>query len=155
MSLLRQLLLARPVIRLKQRHNVTKMALANRIDTGRLGERAAARHLQRRGYTLVERNYRTREGEIDLTALRAGTLVFCEVKTLVAGRRSGLGPAHPFESIRPAKRRQVRRMARSWLADRRESTTSPKYCDIRFDAIGVSLSAGGELLRLEHLPSAF
>src|SRR5436309_14926193 len=95
------------------------MALASRIDTGRIGERAAARHLQRRGYRLLERNYRTREGEIDLIALRSGTLVFCEVKTLVAGRGNRLGPADPLEGIRPAKRRQVRRMARSWRSEER------------------------------------
>jgi putative endonuclease len=131
------------------------MALRSRIDTGRIGEREAARHLQRSGYRLLERNYRTREGEIDVIALGGGTLVFCEVKTLVAGRAGGPGPAHPLEGIRPAKRRQVRRMARSWLADRRESTTPPRYRDIRFDAIGVSLSTSGKLLRLDHLPAAF
>jgi putative endonuclease len=49
-----------------------------RIRLGKLGERAAARHLERAGYRIVERNYRTREGEIDLIARNGVTLVFCD-----------------------------------------------------------------------------
>jgi putative endonuclease len=127
--------------------------LARHIDTGRLGERVATRYLERNGYRLVERNYRTREGEIDLIASRGTMLVFCEVKALRVG--STRGPSHPLEGVGPAKRRQVRRIARSWLAERQATRSRPAGREIRFDAIGILLSSAGEVQRLEHVEGAF
>jgi putative endonuclease len=120
--------------------------------TGRRGETVAAKLLQRGGYVLLERNFRTREGEIDLIAARDGTLVFCEVKTLVA-RAGGpsAGPSTPLEAVGPAKRVQVRRVARVWLAGR----NGPSARELRFDVIGVLLSPAGELLEVEHVEGAF
>jgi putative endonuclease len=133
--------------------------LARRIDTGRLGERVAVRYLERNGYRLLERNYRTREGEIDLIASRGTLLVFCEVKALrVSSRRASgpvRGPSHPLEGVGPAKRRQVRRIARAWLAEHRAARAPPAARDIRFDAIGVVLSNAGKVQRLEHVEGAF
>jgi putative endonuclease len=126
-----------------------------RSRTGLLGERAAARHLRRSGHRLIECNYRTREGEIDLIALAGRTLVFVEVKTLLARPVPTRGPVFPLEGIRPTKRLQVRRIARSWLAQRRAAGSLPRFTDIRFDAIGVSLSPAGDILQLEHLAAAF
>ena len=103
----------------------------------------------------MERNFRTRDGEIDLIASRAGTLAFCEVKTLVARHvPPGAGRLDPLESVGPAKRIQVRRMARAWLAlqDQGEGRR-PGW--MRLDAIGVLLPPDGTLLRLDHLESAF
>ena len=65
------------------------MAPDKRRALGRRGEEIAARHLERLGWRIVERNYRSREGELDLIAARGGTLAFCEVKTLVCAQ----GPA--------------------------------------------------------------
>jgi putative endonuclease len=122
---------------------------------GRRGEELAATHLERHGWQIVERNFRTREGEIDLIASRAGTLAFCEVKTLVARRAPpGAGRLDPLESVGPAKRIQVRRMARAWLAlQDRDQGRRPGW--VRLDAIGVLLAPDGTLLRLDHLESAF
>ena len=131
------------------------MAGDRRPELGRLGERLAERHLTKTGYRVLDRNYRTREGEIDLIAFGGGTLVFCEVKTLAAPSGRARGPTSPFETIHPRKRRQVRRMAGAWLAERRAAGKSPRYRDIRFDAIGVVLSASGRVLSLEHLAEAF
>jgi putative endonuclease len=122
---------------------------------GRRGESVAARYLERDGYRVVERNYRTREGEIDLVAISGKTLVFCEVKTLIARAGTINGPVHPIEGIRPAKRIQVRRMARLWLAERRGAHQGLHFLNIRFDAIGVLLSPSGQPLRLERIESAF
>lgn len=122
---------------------------------GRLGERLAARHLERSGYRLVDRNYSVREGEIDLIATGGSALVFCEVKTIVARERPARGPAHPLEAIGAAKRRQVRLLARRWLAEQRSQGRLRNCHDIRFDAIGVLVSPRGELLRLEHVTDAF
>ncbi|MBX5440980.1 MAG: YraN family protein [Solirubrobacteraceae bacterium] len=113
---------------------------------GRLGEDLAAAHLERRGFEVVARNHRTRHGEIDLIGHDGRTLVFAEVKT----RRAGSGA--PWDALGPAKRRQVRRMARAWLA---ETADRPRGTELRFDAIGVVIDARGRLVRLDHLEGAF
>jgi putative endonuclease len=115
---------------------------------GALGERLATDHLIRRGYTILERNYRTRWGELDIVAYDGRTLAFCEVKT----RRLGFRGGTPFEAIHPRKRAQVRRMVRSWLHDRPERPRAP---EIRCDAIGVTVDGSGRLVALEHLEGAF
>jgi putative endonuclease len=126
------------------------MSPDRRRDRGALGERIAADHLERRGYRIVARNFRTRHGELDLVAADERALVFCEVKTRVAGGRSG--PASALEAIGPNKRKQVRALATQWLAD---TLDRPHRPNVRFDAIGVTLSASGQLLALEHLEGAF
>jgi len=113
---------------------------------GRLGEDHAAAHLERRGLAIVARNHRTRFGELDLIAYGDGTLVFAEVKT----RRTGSGT--PWDALDERKRRQVRRMARAWLA---ETEDRPRAARLRFDAIGVVIDPAGRLAGLEHLEGAF
>jgi putative endonuclease len=116
---------------------------------GSTGERLAAEHLERRGFAILERNYRTRWGELDLIAFDGRVLVFCEVKT----RRAGGTRGGPLEAVRPAKQVRVRRMASSWLRDRgRERAYAPV---VRCDAIGVTVDASGRLVSLEHLEGAF
>jgi len=118
---------------------------------GALGERLAAEHLERAGYRIVERNYRTRYGELDIVAAGDRCLVFCEVKTRVTARAG----ADPFDSIGNGKRSQVRQMAAQWLAERRAQLDEPRQPRLRFDAIGVKISASGRLLSLDHLEDAF
>lgn len=118
---------------------------------GALGEDLAAEHLERAGYRIVERNFRTRYGELDIVAAGDRCLVFCEVKTRVRGRS---GPS-PFDSIGHGKRSQVRQMAAQWLAERRSQLGEPPQPKLRFDAIGVSMSPSGRLLALDHLEAAF
>jgi putative endonuclease len=113
---------------------------------GSVGERLAAEHLERRGFTILARNHHTRWGELDLVARDERRLVFCEVKT----RR--LGSSGPFDGLREAQRRRVRRMAAAWLAEQREP---PRGRELRFDAIGVTIDATGRLVALEHLENAF
>ncbi len=115
-----------------------------------MGERHAETLLRESGYRILERNFRTREGELDLVAANRSALVFCEVKTRVAG--STRGPV-PLEGIGPGKRRRVRRLARSWLSTRTDPHTPTP--GIRFDAIGVLVTAGGRLVDIEHLEDAF
>ena len=113
---------------------------------GRLGERLAAEHLERLGYRILARNHRTRFGELDLVVADDATIVFCEVKT----RRAGSGG--PWDALGERKRGQVRRMAAAWLNDVRDR---PRASALRFDAVGVTLDARGELVRLDHLEGAF
>ena len=115
---------------------------------GQLGEKLAADHLIRRGYRIVERNYRTRWGELDIIAYDGTTLAFCEVKT----RRMSDHQRSPLEAVRTTKRHRIRKMAGSWLIER---TDRPYAEDLRFDAIGITFDLSGRLVRLEHLEGAF
>jgi putative endonuclease len=133
---------------------------------GAKGERLAAQHLEARGFEVIARNFRTRFGELDLVARDERFLVFCEVKTRAArgvpapGCAPGAGglpgrvnPLGPFASIGPRKQRQVRAIAREWLAQGVLEGARPP--EIRFDAIGISFDTRGRLLALEHLEGAF
>jgi putative endonuclease len=124
------------------------MTLA-RLQTGRIGEEHACEMLASAGIAVIDRNRRTRAGEIDAVALDGGTLVFVEVKTMRTGSRSG--PERPVLAVGPRKQLQIRRLARAWLAER----SPPRYSAIRFDVIGVSLDPGGRPLSIEHIPNAF
>ena len=119
---------------------------------GARGEELAARHLEARGLQVVERNFRTRYGELDVVARDARFLVFCEVKARIVrdGTEDVLGP---FAAIGPRKQRQVRAMAREWLAHGVLDGVRPP--ELRFDAIGISFDGEGRLLALEHLEAAF
>jgi putative endonuclease len=136
------------------RRTVIAVATDPRQQLGRSGEELAAEHLTRRGYAILERNYRTRWGELDIVALDpvSRTVVFVEVKTrrAVDGRR----PA-PLESVHPRKRWQVRKMAGGWLAERGGPGRLPRVKNLRFDAIGITLDRAGRLVDLVHLEGAF
>jgi putative endonuclease len=119
-----------------------------RPQLGRLGEQLATEHLIRRGFQIVERNYRTRWGELDIVAYDGRTLAFCEVKT----RRLTTPGRDPLESVHSVKRSKVRKMAGRWLIER---TDRPYADNVRFDAIGVTLDLAGRLVSLEHLEGAF
>lgn len=119
-----------------------------RKELGALGERLAGEHLARHGFQIVERNFRTRFGELDIVAFNGTVLAFCEVKT----RRMRPGDGSPFDAIRSLKRSQVRKMATVWLSARRDR---PYAQELRFDAIGVTFDRSGRLLGIEHLEGAF
>ena len=115
---------------------------------GQLGEDIAAEHLTRQNFRVLERNFRTRWGELDIVAYDGRTLAFVEVKSRSASLRLGT----PFEAVGLAKRAQVRKMGRAWLA----AHPDRPYADaIRFDAIGLVFDRSGRLLALEHLEGAF
>jgi putative endonuclease len=106
--------------------------MAAKDELGRRGERLAEQHLLARGYRLVERNWRCRQGEIDLVVRDGEALVFVEVKT-----RSGLAFGHPFEAITPVKLARLRRLAIEWC------TAHPtERGRIRIDAVAVVAPPG-------------
>ena len=119
----------------------------------RLGERAedlVAARLIDAGWELVERNARTRYGELDIVALDSQALVFVEVK---AGRQgSQLGPERPILAIDFRKQQRIRRLATAWMTERRDL---PHYAEIRFDAVGVTFDRVERLVDFEHLRAAF
>ena len=121
---------------------------------GAAGERLAAAHLEARGFRLIDRNFRTRYGELDLVAADERYLVFCEVKARLArGPRGVPQPLDPLASVDWRKRRRLRSMAREWLAGRDRNGPHPP--ELRFDAIGIILDPAGALVALEHVEQAF
>ena len=95
---------------------------------GQEGEDAAAAHYRAAGYSVLARNWRCDEGEIDLICRKGGTIVFCEVKT-----RSTSAFGSPAEAVVPAKRRRLRRLGARWL--RQHATRCEQ---VRFDVASVS-----------------
>src|ERR1700761_9698368 len=124
-----------------------------RLRTGRLAEARAAEHLSSLGYGIVERNARTRFGELDLVAQDRHCLVFVEVKAVRAGNR--FGPERPVLWVTAKKQARVRRLAAAWIAERRAARSLPRHAAIRFDAVGVLVGRDDEVLDLEHLLGCF
>lgn len=118
--------------------------------TGQIAEDFVASRLIEKEWEIVERNARTRYGELDIVALDGPVLVFLEVKGARAGSR--FGPEKPILSIDFTKQRQVRRLGTAWMAERREF---PPFEDIRFDAVGVTLDRAGRAIEVEYIPGAF
>ncbi len=111
---------------------------AQRRALGRQGEDQAAAWYVAQGYTVLARNWRCREGEIDLVVRRGATVVFVEVK---ARRTDRFGV--PAEAVTPVKQRRLRTLARRYL----EATD--ERGQLRFDVVSI---LGGVL---EVIPAAF
>jgi len=105
-----------------------------RQSRGQAGEALARGYLEQAGYTIIETNYRSRYGEIDIIAFQDRILAFIEVKARL-GNRFG----QPFEAVGPRKQNQIRRMASMWLATRQGDPVLQE-CEFRFDVISVNLS---------------
>ncbi len=117
---------------------------------GNTAEDLVAERLAAAGWEIVERNARTRYGELDIVALDNGTLAFIEVK---AGREgSRFGPERPVLSVDFRKQRRIRRLATAFMSERR---ALPHYTEIRFDAVGVTFDEHGRALDIEHITAAF
>lgn len=101
---------------------------SSRQALGAKGEEAAARWYVSQGYEVVARNWRCREGELDLIVRSAGTYVFCEVKTRTSDRFGA-----PVEAVTRDKQMRIRRLAARWLSD--DAARPAK--DIRFDVASV------------------
>ena len=111
---------------------------------GDAAEERACRHLGRSGFTIVERNYRTKGGEIDIVARKGDVLVFVEVRS-----REVAGFGTPEESVTPAKRRRIVVAARRYLSNVPPSA----WREARFDVIAIEGS--GDAAELRHYPAAF
>ena len=105
---------------------------------GFFGERKAARYLKRRGYRIVERNYRCPFGEVDIIAELGGVLAFIEVKT-----RSGDGYGLPNEAVNRKRMERHRNCVRYYFTGREID------CTVRFDVIEVTKEG------VNHIENAF
>lgn len=112
------------------------MKTKNNQSTGALGEEAVVQYLVKQDFEVIERNWRIREGEIDIVALNpSGVFSFVEVKT-----RSSVAFGHPFEAINRDKAHRMQRLALAWLA-----THGCLGCDYQIDVAAVLVQPNGEL----------
>ena len=110
---------------------------------GKEGERIAEQYLKKKGYKLVERNYRCAAGEVDLIVLDRRVIVFVEVKT-----RTGHGFGTPLEAVQPRKQRKMMLAAQFFLSQKKLHQR-----DARFDVVGISWPAREPVI--EHVENAF
>lgn len=105
-------------------------------EIGQFGEDYVVNHLATAGHTVLDRNWRIREGEIDIVTIDCnGGLHFVEVKT-----RTSVAYGHPFEAINPTKAHRLQKLALAWLA-----THSCLGRDFSIDVAAVLVLSNGEL----------
>jgi putative endonuclease len=115
-----------------------------RKETGAAGEKIACTYLSNKGYTIIETNYRCREGELDIVARQKDTLVFTEVRT-----KKSYQFGTPEESITALKKEHLRAAAEHYLQDHKKLPA-----DWRIDVIAVQMNASGKVNRIEHIENA-
>lgn len=108
-------------------------------DRGLKGEALAINYLKKKGYKILERNYRTKFGEVDIIASKDGVIVFIEVKT-----RSTDAFGAPEEAVTSQKQERVKKTALYYLKHLR--TIPP----LRFDVISVELKEKPQIVHIEH-----
>ena len=113
----------------------------NNIEKGRLGEEIALKYIISKGGTIVEKNYRTKMGEIDLIARMHGELVFVEVKS-----RSNINYGYPCEAVNYKKKRKITNVAKYYILD-----NSLEDISVRFDVIEIYLTDK----KINHIVNAF
>lgn len=111
---------------------------------GAYGERVAVRLLEDAGYAVLDRNWRSRTGELDVVAARGGTVVFVEVK---CRRSAAFGP--PLGAVTPAKAGRIQALAQEWLEAHGLSDAAQRY-----DVVSVLRPAFGATV-VEHVEGAF
>ncbi|ACZ42180.1 protein of unknown function UPF0102 [Thermobaculum terrenum ATCC BAA-798] len=110
---------------------------------GRIGEDYACNFLLSKGYKLIARNWRCRQGEIDIIFQDKDEIVFVEVKT-----RSSLSLGTPEESIDMHKARQLLTLAKIWIFECYDGEKDPP---VRFDAVTVTISRSGRVIDSNHI----
>ncbi len=120
------------------------LAAMDNKSVGERGEAIAAAYLKGQKFTIVEKNYRCKGGEIDIIAKDGKTFVFVEVKTR---RTLSFGP--PQQALTSFKQRQISKAALTWLADKKLFGASA-----RFDVIAILLPDHA-LPQIDHIRNAF
>jgi putative endonuclease len=119
--------------------------LSKRLALGRQAEGLAARYLEQRGYTILARNWRRPEAELDLVVSQEGLCVFVEVRS-----RTGTERGHPLETVDARKRGRVLRAARLYLDEEH-----PTAAVFRFDVVGITFALDDSSPEIIHVEDAF
>ena len=114
---------------------------AQRKALGDFGERVAVRFLTDRGFTVVDRNWRCSDGELDIVAIDGAELVVCEVKT-----RTSLRFGTPFEAVTDDKAHRLRRLGWRWAREHHDVASGRR---VRVDVVSVMAGARGAA-EVEH-----
>ena len=115
---------------------------------GRHGEQLAVAHLEAAGLEILTRNWRCRDGELDIVARDGAALVFVEVKT-----RSSLAFGLPAEAVDRIKAARIRQLALRWIGAQRDAEKPVFWSTVRFDVVSVVRARDG--FHVTHLPGAF
>ncbi|PWK12744.1 YraN family protein [Tumebacillus permanentifrigoris] len=133
---------------IQTRTDRSKQSRDHRKQLGDFGEQVAADYLLQHGYTILDRNWRRRGGELDLVVQIGQALVFVEVRT-----RSTRTHGTAEESVDGRKQRQVRKIAAQYLSEMAPSTY---FRELRFDVVTVYVERSTQRVRtLQHLEHAF
>lgn len=116
----------------------------DRNELGRRGEQAAATYLGRVGFTILDTNWRTKAGEVDIVARDGDALVLVEVKT-----RRTLTKGTPEDAVSPTKQRRLGRLASAYL---QRMDREPD--EVRFDVVTIYV-LGEDRALLRHHRAAF
>ena len=116
--------------------------MKNNITKGILGENQAAEYLISQGYSIVDRNYRTKVGEIDIIAIKSKVLVFVEVKT-----RTSINYGYPYEAVNWKKQEKIYKSSLIYIKHKNMNNFQ-----IRYDIIEVFLRGKTEI---NHIENAF
>lgn len=118
-------------------------ALRNKTGLGKKGEELAVSYLKSKGFKILEKNLRSRFGEIDIIAKDHGTLVFIEVKT-----RTSEAFGLPIQGINEKKQERLRQLAMRYIAEKELIDK-----EVRFDVLGILQT--DKITKIEHIPNAF
>ncbi len=125
------------------------MSKTDKQNVGEIGERAAERFLRQHSYTILERNYWKKWGEIDIVADKDRVIHFVEVKTVSRETvpEAGSDNYSPEDNIHPWKRRRFARTIETYLLERRINEER----DWQVDSIAVYVNQAGEVLKVDQL----
>ncbi len=112
---------------------------------GLIGEELAANYIKEEGYDILERNYRTKIGELDIIAMKQNTVVFIEVKT----RTTNIYGSPP-EAVGYKKQQTIQKLSQQYILYKKLNESCFNY---RFDVIGVKLV--GKKYKIVHIENAF
>lgn len=121
------------------------MGSKTKKESGTLGESLAADYLKKNGYKIIERNYYTKLGEIDIIAKDKDCLCFVEVKT-----RTNDNKGLPEEAVSRAKIRKISQNVLTYLKQKRIND-----CDMRFDVVGVIFDNQAQEFQINLIKDAF
>jgi len=122
-----------------------KSSHASSKELGSIAEELAQDYFLTRGYKILERNFRSGPGEIDLILEKGGYLIFVEVKA-----RRSLKYGLPQEAVTLAKQQTIRRVAEGYMQKKKKTATP-----VRFDVLAITFSSGKDTPSIEHIPFAF
>src|SRR5246127_4252946 len=109
------------------------MAMRAKDALGKTGEQEAANYLESHGLRILDRNWRSTDGEIDIVAVERQVLVVCEVKS-----RTSVRYGTPLEAVSQAKRARLRRLAVQWL-----NAHGVRFDQVRIDVVGLIYDGTG------------